>query len=152
MFKFKVNNNKKADRNNNKANAPRRRFREEGIWVHYTYYYYPDIEIYFQIETGTWFYREGVKWKAVTVLPVKLKKKQMFSTYRVKLHYTGCNPTLLHNMNKAKYPARPKQSGKKNVMMKEKKKTRSRTFYIPVKRSDLVAYEIDHVDMNFHQN
>jgi hypothetical protein len=55
-------------------------------------------------------------------------------------------------MNKAKYPARDKIPGKKHSMMKEKSSRKTRIYYIPVNRSDLVAYEIDTVEMSFHQN
>ena len=145
-----INNSKRAD--HNKANAPGRREEEDRIWVHYTYYYYPNIEVYLQVETGIWFYMEGSQWKAVQVLPGKLRQMQMQNTYKVKLHYTGCNPTLLHHMNKAKYTARPKCKGKKHSMMKEKKSTKTRGVYIPVNRSDLVAFEINTIEMNFNQN
>jgi hypothetical protein len=148
VFEYKITK-KKAD--HNKANAPRGR--DEGeIWVHYTYYYYPDIELYLQVETGIWFFREGQQWRSAALLPGKLKKMQMQTRYKVKLNYTGCNPTLLHRMNKTKFPARPRQKGKKHSMMKEKKRTRTHDFYIPVNRSDLVSYEIDHIEMNFYEN
>jgi hypothetical protein len=80
VFEFKINK-KRAD--HNKANAPRRRKdEEERVWVHYTYYYYPNIEIYEQLETGMWFFRDGPKWKAASILPGKLKKKRMQDTYK----------------------------------------------------------------------
>ena len=150
MFEYNINNKRKAD--HNKSNASRRKNEGERIWVHYTYYYYPDLEIYHQVETGIWFYMEGAQWRSVQVLPARLRKMQMQSTHKIKLHYTGCNPTLLHNMNKSKYPARLKSKGKKHSEMKEKKCSKTRCFYIPVKQSDLVAYDLDSVEMNFYQN
>jgi hypothetical protein len=150
VFEYRINR-KKAD--HHKINAPwSGKDEEERVWVHYSYYYYPDIELYLQIETGTWFFLDGSKWKAVQILPPRKKKEQMQNNYKVKLNYTGCNPTLLHRMNKAKYPPREKVPGKKNSMRKENKTRKTRTFYIPVDKSDLVACDIDNVEMSFHQN
>jgi hypothetical protein len=147
VLEYKINK-KKADRN--KSNAPRSR-EEREIWVHYTYYYYPNIEVYQQVETGMWFYQEGNQWRSVSELPVKLRRLQMHNTYKVKLHYTGCNPTLFHRTNKRRFPAMSGINSKKRSEIKDKK-TRTRSFYIPVNRSDLVAYDLDAVEMNFDQN
>ncbi|MDP2387737.1 MAG: hypothetical protein Q8M29_15295 [Bacteroidota bacterium] len=86
-----------------------------GTPVTYSYYYYPDYEIYYRVETGTWFIRRNFVWVSYAYLPSEYYFIHHSGYHRVMLPYHGSkHPFSYHNKFRSSYPKNVKVKSKKN--------------------------------------
>lgn len=88
-----------------------------GAPTEYSYYYYPDYEIYYRVETGTWFIRRNAIWVSYYILPMEYYFIRYPGCERVRLPYHGSKyPFAYHHKFKNAYPKHSKKSNKKNYV------------------------------------
>lgn len=81
----------------------------------YSYYYYPDYEIYYRAETGTWFIRRNYVWVSYPILPMEYHFIRYGGCERVLLPYHGAkHPFAYHHKFKNAYPKHYKEKAHKN--------------------------------------
>lgn len=69
------------------------------------YYYYPNLQAYFDSERMVYIYRENGKWQTAEELPVNYGGYSLYSKVRVKItDYSGEEPHTLLPLHKKKYP------------------------------------------------
>lgn len=67
----------------------------------YTYEYYPEAEIYYQVETENWFCRDGKFWILTKEFPFSALMQT--NGEKVTFQLCGKNPVLYHNEVKKKF-------------------------------------------------
>lgn len=82
----------------------------------YGYRYYPDAQVYFDIERKNYFYLDGGQWRVSVSLPQELKVRL---GDHVELEMDSDKPYTEYEMHKKKYP--PGQLKKKKKYKKNKK-------------------------------
>lgn len=83
--------------------------------VDFRYYYLPDIDIYYDINTSEFIYDKKAKWIRNKVLPVQHRKYNLYDGYKVIItDYTGNTPYKYHQKHLLNY-------SKKNLDKKQKK-------------------------------
>lgn len=65
------------------------------------YYYMPDIEVYYSVPQGLYFYYEGGDWVSMSYLPVRYRDYDIYHSYKVVINKS--NPWKHHNSYKKKY-------------------------------------------------
>ena len=69
------------------------------------FYYIPDLEIYFDMQSSYFIYYNGTAWKSSEVLPVKYSNVDINSSEKVMLNdFSGTKPYLHFASHKLKYP------------------------------------------------
>ncbi|MDU1903959.1 MAG: hypothetical protein E6772_04175 [Dysgonomonas sp.] len=63
------------------------------------YYYFPDLNVYFDIDNSLFYYLSGSKWTSDRYLPSKYSKKDLYSLYKV---VVNDNQPWLNNKNHKK--------------------------------------------------
>lgn len=72
---------------------------------YYDYYYYPDVDVYYHIYLGSYYYRAGRNWVKVRVLPSHI---HLDHQYRVPVHVMHDTPYVKHEEHWQKYRPRVK--------------------------------------------
>ncbi len=75
-----------------------------GYYEPWGYYYYPDVQVYFHVSTGDYFYLSGRRWLRTRVLPTYI---HLDSHDRVKLRIENERPYLHHRQHVERYRPRP---------------------------------------------
>lgn len=69
------------------------------------FYYIPDHEMYYDIQSSHFIYWNGTEWKDTDILPVKYSQVDINNTEKVMLNdYSGNKPYLHFTAHKIKYP------------------------------------------------
>src|SRR3989339_824109 len=69
-----------------------------------SYYYLPDVEAYYDLQTSMFVYYDGGVWVHRNYLPTMYKNYDLYSGYKVVLgSYRGKNPYMHFNDHKMKY-------------------------------------------------
>ena len=68
---------------------------------HVEYYYLPDIDIYYNVPLGRFYYYENSRWTNGTSLPARAQGFDLYSAYKVVVNET--TPYRRNAMNRAKY-------------------------------------------------
>lgn len=74
---------------------------------YYDYYYYPDVDVYYHLYLGHYYYRAGRNWVKVRVLPRHI---YLDHHYRIPVHVTYEAPYAKHAEHREKYrpPGKPR--------------------------------------------
>lgn len=73
--------------------------------THTRFYYLPDMEMYYDMQSSHFIYYNGSAWKSTDVLPVKYSNFDINIIEKVMLDdYSGNKPYLHFNTHKIKYP------------------------------------------------
>lgn len=75
------------------------------------YYYYPDHEVYFSLETKQYSWREGVQWRVGVTLPSSLNIDIVFDRHH-RIEVAGEGPHVFHAQVAAQYPRNGNGNGK----------------------------------------
>ncbi len=67
------------------------------------YYYLPDIEMYYDINTAMFIYFSNGGWVRTAYLPRPYRHYDLYSAYKVCLHDYGPNPYVYYKRHKVKY-------------------------------------------------
>ena len=68
------------------------------------YYYLPDVEAYYDVESSVFIYQSGGDWIYKTYLPRRYRNYDLFKGYKVTLtENSGNTPYLNYKAHKAKY-------------------------------------------------
>ncbi|WP_130734142.1 hypothetical protein [Flavobacterium sp. J27] len=95
--------------NANRAYAPEYRHVHTARCNHYEaveYYYYPEIEAYFDINSSVYIYYTSNGWVRSKTLPRYCNQYDVRRGYRVALDYHGHKPYTYFNNHKRKYKAK----------------------------------------------
>ena len=65
------------------------------------YYYFPDMEVYYNVPQKQYVYQESGKWKFSATLPAKYGKYDLYKSYKVVMNEN--KPYMHHNKNKTRY-------------------------------------------------
>ncbi|MFT3827772.1 MAG: hypothetical protein QM731_27890 [Chitinophagaceae bacterium] len=65
------------------------------------YYYLPDIEVYYEVPSKQYVYKNGNRWVRTTTLPARYKNFDFYSAHKVVINEN--KPYLRHADNVAKY-------------------------------------------------
>ena len=65
------------------------------------YYYFPDIEAYYDVPTRQYIYLDGSRWVKVRTLPARYRGFDVYNSYKVVINER--DPYLRHNTYKVKY-------------------------------------------------
>lgn len=87
---------------------------EKSSFVEVRYYYYPNLQAYFDTKVGMYLYEEAGEWIEDEKLPLSMMGYSLKNGHYVMIeNYTGEDPYDLLDEHKAKYPAdyssRPKR-------------------------------------------
>jgi len=72
---------------------------------YYDYYYYPEVDVYFHIYSGHYWYRDGPYWRRVQRLPPHI---HLYPRHRVQLRIPVEPPYERHDEHRRKYPPPPR--------------------------------------------
>ncbi len=67
------------------------------------YYYLPDIEMYYDINTAMFIYFSNGGWVRTAYLPRRYRHYDLYGAYKVCLHDYGPNPYIYYKSHKIKY-------------------------------------------------
>jgi hypothetical protein len=80
---------------------------------HYDYYYYPDVDVYFHIYSGWYYYRDHRHWRRVRRLPHHIHLRPH---HRHRLRIWDSEPWYRHEEHRRRYaPSRPSQPNARPV-------------------------------------
>lgn len=85
-----------------------------------SYYYYPEIETYFDINSSIYIYFSNNSWIRSRSLPVYYRDYDIRRGQRVILDYRGSKPYTHYHEHKVKYKCKPYKKGKKIKNKKRK--------------------------------
>lgn len=74
-----------------------------GYRARHAYHYYPGAEVYFRVDTGTWFWLDGGDWKVAASLPGHLRSGL---GAKVELDLEADHPRHAHAEVRRKHPGR----------------------------------------------
>ncbi|MBF6608317.1 MAG: hypothetical protein ITG00_06230 [Flavobacterium sp.] len=79
---------------------------DEGAIHNIRYYYYPNLQAYFDTDTGTYLYINGNEWVEANKLPRGLRGYSLLNDRRVAItDYYGNEPYNVFDQHKEKFPA-----------------------------------------------
>ena len=81
----------------------------------YSYQYYPNCSVYFDIQRGLYFYREGDNWKIFSALPKNLERQ--LGDF-VKIETESDKPYLDNKKHAKKFPPEGLRKPEKNMWSK----------------------------------
>jgi hypothetical protein len=87
-------------------------------YVEARYYYIPDIQTYYDINTAMFIYMGPRGWIHVRSLPPMYAHFDLYSGYKVVLNYRGDNPYRYYEVHKVKFPKGYKKYNQKPYKMK----------------------------------
>lgn len=80
------------------------------------YYYLPDVEAYYDIQTSRFIYYDGRTWVHRTYLPARYRNYDLYSGYKVVMtDYRGNTPYLHHKDYKMKYAKGYRGQAQRNI-------------------------------------
>ncbi|KGO91360.1 hypothetical protein [Flavobacterium subsaxonicum] len=80
------------------------------------YYYLPDIEVYYDINTAQYIYINNGNWVRASALPTVYKNYNLYNGYKVVVNdYRGTTPYVYYKDHKVKYPKGYKGKPQKNI-------------------------------------
>lgn len=85
-----------------------------------SYYYYPEIETYFDINSSVYIYFSNNNWVRSRALPVYYRDYDVRRGQRVAIDYRGSKPYTHFHEHKVKYKCKPYKKGKKIKYKKRK--------------------------------
>ncbi len=85
-----------------------------------SYYYYPEIETYFDINSSLYIYFSNNNWIRSRSLPVYYRDYDVRHGHRVVIDYRGSRPYTHYHEHKVKYKCKPYKKGKKIKNKKRK--------------------------------
>lgn len=83
------------------------------------YYYIPDIQTYYDINTAMFIYMGPRGWIHAAVLPSGYASFDLYSGYKVVLNYRGDNPYRYYEVHKVKFPKGYKKYHQKPYKLKQ---------------------------------
>lgn len=92
------------------------------------YYYFPDLNIYFDINNSLFYYASGSKWVSNKYLPDNYRKYDLYSLYKVVINSnTPWQQNKTHKKNYAKFKKDKTQTPIRNSQEDKYKTSRSNT-------------------------
>lgn len=85
-----------------------------------SYYYYPEIETYFDINSSVYIYFSNNNWVRSSYLPTYYRDYDVRHGQRVIIDYRGSKPYNHYHEHKVKYKCKPSKKGKKYKNKKKK--------------------------------
>ena len=80
------------------------------------YYYLPDIDTYYDINTSQYIYVNNGNWIRATALPPAYRTYNLYNGYKVVItNYRDATPYVYYKTHKAKYPKGYKGPAQKNI-------------------------------------
>jgi len=80
------------------------------------YYYLPDIETYYDVNTSEYIYLTNGKWMRTVTVPAPYRTYNFYNGYKVVMtDYRGATPYTYYNTYKVKYPKGYKGKPQKNI-------------------------------------
>lgn len=80
------------------------------------YYYLPDVEAYYDVQTSMFIYYGGGVWLHRTYLPSRYRNYDLYNGYKVVIvDYHGDNPNVYYNTHKIKYAKGYRGSPQKTI-------------------------------------
>ena len=83
----------------------------------YDYYYYPNVDVYFDLSLGYYYYRSSKHWARVRVLP---KHFYLDHRYRKSLHMEHKTPYVKHPEHRKKYHSRDEYRNEKGEVRRDR--------------------------------
>lgn len=77
---------------------------QRSVYTPYDYYYYPSVQIYFNVATGYYYYRDGAIWLRTRILP---SRYLLDSRDRVRVVIKSDKPYLWNEQHRATYQKNP---------------------------------------------
>ena len=78
-----------------------------------SYYYYPEIETYFDVNSSVYIHFSNNSWVRTKNLPVRYREYDVKRGQRVMIDYRGSRPYNHYHEHKNKYKCKPYKKGKK---------------------------------------
>lgn len=85
-----------------------------------SYYYYPEIETYFDINSSVYIHFSNNNWVRTKYLPARYRDYDVRRGQRVVIDYRGTKPYNHYHEHKVKYKCKPYKKGKKIKNKKRK--------------------------------